>query len=207
MNLVTHLTAFAVCLQALEMLALRRCSLLAGATLLAALIALAYPHPAPLAFMLVGTWGTAWLYRGTFNGGSDSMTVLLLLACLIAVTAPETADGMRLFTALLLTWTYVVAGMAKLLNREWRSGRALREIVETSPFSYERCLPVPARVAAWAVIAFECGFPLAFWVPLPFLVAGVIFHALNVYYFGLNRFFWIWLAAYPALFLTSAARV
>jgi hypothetical protein len=32
------------------------------------------------------------------------------------------------------------------------------------------------------------------------MAAGLVFHAGNAYVFGLNRFFFAWLAAYPAIY-------
>jgi hypothetical protein len=54
----------------------------------------------------------------------------------------------------------------------------------------------------WGVMGFELAFPVAFlWRPA--LVAGLViagtFHAANACLFGLNRFFWIWLCAYPSI--------
>jgi hypothetical protein len=62
--------------------------------------------------------------------------------------------------------------------------------------------PGPARLAAWAMLGFECGFPLALVDPVlcgALLAAGACFHLANAIAFGLDRFLWAWLAAYPAL--------
>ena len=59
---------------------------------------------------------------------------------------------------------------------------------------------------AWSVIGFECLFPLAWFDPrlcLLLMAAGAGFHLLNSYVFGLNRFLFAWLAAYPALWFCS----
>lgn len=49
---------------------------------------------------------------------------------------------------------------------------------------------------------FELAFPLAL-ATRPTLVAALalaaLFHLANACLFGLNRFFWTWLAVYPAL--------
>jgi hypothetical protein len=56
------------------------------------------------------------------------------------------------------------------------------------------------------VILFECGFPLALLRPelsLVFLGGGLLFHLLIAYQLQLNRFFWAWLATYPAVYWAS----
>jgi hypothetical protein len=40
-------------------------------------------------------------------------------------------------------------------------------------------------------------------VRLPLVVGALGFHCINAYALGLNRFFWAWLAAYPALWALS----
>ena len=57
-------------------------------------------------------------------------------------------------------------------------------------------------VMGWAVILFELVFPLALLDPVALklaLLCAAGFHFSNACFFGLNRFFWIWLCAYPAL--------
>jgi hypothetical protein len=59
-----------------------------------------------------------------------------------------------------------------------------------------------ATALGWTVIAWECLFPLAWLDPhlcLGMLACGAVFHAANLWVFGLNRFFWAWLAGYPAV--------
>jgi len=56
--------------------------------------------------------------------------------------------------------------------------------------------------ASWAVMLFELLFPLALLHPAALVAAlagAALFHLANALLFGLNRFFWVWLAAYPAL--------
>ena len=62
--------------------------------------------------------------------------------------------------------------------------------------------PAIARSAAWGMLAFECAAPIALVDPtvcLVWLAAGAGFHLVNAVSFGLDRFLWTWLAAYPAL--------
>ena len=57
-------------------------------------------------------------------------------------------------------------------------------------------------VMSWAVMMFELAFPIALMAQETLMVALVIaavFHLGNAFLFGLNRFFWVWLAAYPSI--------
>ena len=108
--------------------------------------------------------------------------------------------------------SYFVAGSVKVIDPNWRSGRALQIVFETSSF------PVPpwfqklvtkssaAKALALGCIAFELGFPLLLLSPSltpAFLLSGLLFHLLNWYTLGLNRFFWSWTTTYPAIWFVS----
>jgi hypothetical protein len=57
-------------------------------------------------------------------------------------------------------------------------------------------------VMSWSVIVFELLFPLSLLNHYALIVALLIaamFHLANACLFGLNRFFWIWPAAYPII--------
>jgi hypothetical protein len=154
-------------------------------------------------------------FRGASNGGSDSMSIVLASALSVPALfgrTPLTIQVAVLYIGVQVTLSYVVAGLAKLQQADWRSGRALVHFVETSPYGVServrRLLATRgvAPLAGWAVIAFECLFPLAWLDPrvcLVWLACGSVFHALNVLSFGLNRFFWAWLAGYPAVLASS----
>jgi hypothetical protein len=152
-------------------------------------------------------------FRGTFNGGSDYMTVLILLALSLAIE-PTLARAALAYIAVQTTLSYCIAGFAKLKSPAWRDGRALRSFVTLAverhgapPWilaaigSTRRC-----QLLAFSVIAFECSFPLA-WLDsrlcAAFLALGLVFHLANGVVFGLNRFFFAWAAAYPAVFFCS----
>lgn len=150
---------------------------------LAASIALFFGSPPALVwFLLLTTVLTAVRFGGTLNGGSDYMTVVALSSLLV--------PWGRLYLAVQLTLSYFVAGLVKLRQRDWRNGSALTRLTG---------LP---RQLAWPVLLWECTFPLA-WLShslcLAYLAVGLVFHLANSKMLGLNRFFWIWLAAYPSL--------
>lgn len=149
-------------------------------------------------------------FQGPYNGGSDKMS-LLILWCLLGVRLmPDTLGQEVIFAylALQLTLSYFISGRVKIVNPEWRSGRALSDVFAFSAYPVSeglRKLAMRPRLlwaASWSVILFEALFPLALLHQTTlnialFVAAG--FHLANACLFGLNRFFWIWLAAYPSL--------
>ncbi|WP_165185708.1 HTTM domain-containing protein [Caulobacter soli] len=168
---------------------------------------------------LVGLAGLSLLilrrFEGPYNGGSDRMG-LLALWCLTLSRLTPMAQGKELFFGYLgaqLVLSYVIAGGVKVLNPDWRTGRALRDVFQFSTYPVAEDLrrwadrPQVMRIMAWAVILFELAFPLTL-VSRQTLVAGLVvaatFHLANACLFGLNRFFWIWLSVYPAILWLQA---
>jgi hypothetical protein len=160
----------------------------------------------------------AWRFRGTFNGGSDGMTFLTLSSLAVASLGGfnQTVSRVSLtFIAAQAVVSYVAAGWAKARHHRWWSGRALRGYVLLSgyqvPKNLRRILArrAVAKVCAWGVVGFELAFPLVLFTPrlTPlFLAAGAAFHLLNFAVFGLNRFFWAWIATYPAILTVAVGR-
>lgn len=152
-------------------------------------------------------------FRGTFNGGSDYMTVLILLA-LSAAASPSLAHAALAYIAVQTTLSYCIAGLVKLKEPAWRDGGALRAFVELAvqrhgaPRWILELLSTRRRsqLLAFLVIGFECSVPVAWLDPricAAFLTAGLGFHFANSVVFGLNRFFFAWAAAYPAVYFCS----
>lgn len=191
-----------------------------GALALQLAAALALPfteHPAPPWIAFAAALVTAIRFRGTYNGGSDAMLLIVTLAVALARTAPgsDVARGGLAYAAAQLVLSYFVAGIAKLRDPAWRSGRALPIVVALPQYQVSGRLraalsrAVPARLAAWSMLGFECGFPLALaggTACRALLAAGACFHLANAVGLGLNRFLWTWIAAYPALLYWVAAR-
>src|ERR1700712_2174786 len=154
-------------------------------------------------------------FRGASNGGSDSMSVVLTSALSLPVLlgrTPLAIQAALLYIAVQVTLSYVIAGLAKLRQADWRDGSALRHFVVGSPYGVPKLVQrllerrALAEVLGWSIIAFECLFPLAWLDPrvcVAWLICGTLFHAANVLVLGLNRFFWAWVAAYPALLAGS----
>lgn len=149
-------------------------------------------------------------FQGPYNGGSDRMGLLALWCLTLSHLTPdprwrELAFG---YLAAQLTLSYFVSGWVKVVNPDWRSGRALAQVFRFSAYPVAENLRVWAarpRVMAlmsWAVMGFELVFPLTLlWTPalIAALAVAACFHLANACLFGLNRFFWTWLCAYPAI--------
>ena len=149
-------------------------------------------------------------FQGPYNGGSDTMTLLVLLCLWLSHMAPtrywqEIALG---YLAVQLTLSYFQSGWVKVVNPDWRSGSALQKVFSLSayPVSEKARLwagrPQLMFFMSWAVIGFELIFPLALFNQTLLIVAlgiAALFHLANACLFGLNRFFWIWPAAFPVI--------
>lgn len=164
-------------------------------------------------------------FDGPYNGGSDRLG-MLMLACLLVArlfpggtfpegafpagafpegTVPRMAFG---YLALQLVASYFFAGWVKVVNPAWRSGEALRDVFAFSAYPVSESLRGWARwprllwAMSWGVMLLELAFPIALlhahalWIAL---ALTALFHLANALLFGLNRFLWTWLAAYPAL--------
>jgi hypothetical protein len=175
--------------------------------------ALALPwldHAAPAWIAFATTLAIAVRFRGSYNGGSDSMLLVVTLSLAFARTWPEHARIALTYCAVQLVLSYLLAGVAKLRDPAWRSGHALAILVELPQYRVPRRLASLvtslSRIGSWAILAFEIAFPVVFASPLActiMLAIGAAFHVANALVFGLNRFLWTWLAAYPALVAVS----
>ena len=149
-------------------------------------------------------------HNGPYNGGADRMGLLILI-CLCAAHAAGSSDWREIalgYLAVQLVLSYAISGWVKIVNPDWRSGRALQDVFAFSAYPVSQELrrwanwPRLLTVASWAVILFELLFPLAFLHELTLIAAlamAAMFHLANACLFGLNRFFWIWIAAYPSI--------
>ncbi len=168
-------------------------------------------HPALLTLALVANHLFILpFFNGPYNGGADRMSLLILL-CLAGTYNLPDAGWRELalgYLGMQLLLSYVMSGWVKIVNPDWRSGRALRDVFLFSAYpagdNIRRWASYPGlvRAAGWAVMGFELAFPLTF-LSRPALLAGLavaaLFHGANACLFGLNRFFWIWICAYPSI--------
>ncbi|MFT6559280.1 HTTM domain-containing protein [Sneathiella sp.] len=154
--------------------------------------------------------GMLYRFDGPYNGGSDRMS-LLVLACLLLVHFLPESHWQELafgYLAVQLVLSYFISGWVKIVNPAWRNGRALQDVFLYSAYPVSESLrafaarPTLLFGASWMVMLFELIFPFSL-LTQPSLIAGLLiaalFHFLNACFFGLNRFFWIWLAAYPSI--------
>lgn len=248
LELITRLISFAVLLQGLEILLLRRAWSKNGAwdwdilkkeyspklqrylsvfldekyflILICIQILMAAINVFAAQFLLSGgllftTVLIAVRFRGTFNGGSDYMTTLILLAVFIAGFCPDNSLGQLACFAYIGIQTilsYFIAGLTKLKEKSWRNGQAIKQFLLHSNYpvdSNTKALikkPFFALMASVIILIFECTFPLVLLdkrICLIYLCIGFLFHLENFFVLGLNRFVFAWLAAYPALYYLS----
>ena len=149
-------------------------------------------------------------FQGPYNGGADRMGLLILSCLCLAHIAPshywqEVAFG---YLSIQLILSYFISGWVKVVNPEWRSGKALQDVFQFSAYPVSESLrqlsksPRLLFSASWGVMLFELLFPFSLISSTSLLVALIItasFHFSNVCLFGLNRFFWIWITAYPSI--------
>ncbi|MFK5981079.1 MAG: HTTM domain-containing protein [Rhizobiaceae bacterium] len=149
-------------------------------------------------------------FQGPYNGGSDRMG-LLVLCCLCPINFipilrwQETIFG---YLAIQLVLSYFISGWVKIINPDWRNGRALRDVFQFSAYPVSEALrtwadwPRVLFLMSWSVILFELLFPFTL-ITQTMLIIGLMiaatFHLANACLFGFNRFFWTWLAAYPSI--------
>jgi hypothetical protein len=177
---------------------------------LCALVILGAGSPLPLLALALHSLLVLRRFQGPYNGGSDRMGLLALwcLALFHLLPAGQPRELAFGYLGTQLTLSYFISGWVKLVNPDWRSGRALGQVFAFSAYPVSESLrgwaarPRTMRALSWAVILFELGFPLTL-VSTPSLTVGLIiaaaFHLANACLFGLNRFFWTWLAVYPAI--------
>ncbi len=166
--------------------------------------------PAPAIF--IGLFLTHLLinvrFRGTVNGGSDMMTFVVLTGVLISFINGAEKLGL-IYICIHALYSYFKAGFVKLIHNDWKSGFALPSFLGRSLFSdivllSKKLQPNLSlnKVLGWSVLLFELSvilLPFFHFLTIPYFICAFIFHFLIYISFGLNRFFWIWMAAWPAV--------
>lgn len=181
-------------------------TLLLLAQALVALLAFwdARAFPAALALQLI----LLAQLRGPYAGASDAMTLQALIAVSGAVLLPEFERAFLFYLALQVTLSLFLGGLHKARHRQWWNGEALMRALRLETLDVPGLLrswtkfPAALRAMGWTVVLFELVFPVVLFTPslrAPFIALALAFHAFNAYSFGLNRFFWAWVAAYPAI--------
>ena len=162
------------------------------------------------AILLIVAVITLIRFQGPYNGGSDCMTMLVLLCLLLSHLAPtlfwqEIALG---YLAFQLCFSYFQSGYIKIINDDWRKGVALQDVFAITAYPVSEAVrswagsPKLLMGMSWVVIIFELAFPFSLLNKTALVLAlsfALIFHFVNAWLFGLNRFFWAWPAAYPII--------
>lgn len=149
-------------------------------------------------------------FQGPYNGGSDRMGLLILCSLCLAHFMPSEQWQEYVFgyLALQLVLSYFMSGWVKIVNPDWRRGQALQDVFRFSAYPVSESLRVWADrpklllLMSWAVMLFELLFPLSLLMQTTLIIGlaiAAVFHFANACLFGLNRFFWTWLAAYPSI--------
>lgn len=167
-------------------------------------------------FLFLSTWALAVRFRGSFNGGSDYMSLLLLLSLSVAnfKATPKVQAGVLWYMALQACSSYFIAGLVKIKQSDWRTGKALTHFIKSPNYNPP---PIARRIfdqrqmawfCSWIVMLVELAFPLILIsgkkAAVIWLMLGFLFHLANAILFGLNRFLIIWMATYPALYFVAS---
>jgi len=164
----------------------------------------------PLLFFQV----ISFIRNKSANSASDQMLIIVLYG--FTVYSLNISDFVNqcclFFIAIQATVSYVTAGYHKLFSSVWRDGSAILMVMGTDSYGY-----IPfytflinnkkfSLVLAWATILFDffffvaLGFPI---VAIIFSVLGILFHAANAYFMGLNMFLFVFVSTYPCVYFTS----
>lgn len=143
-------------------------------------------------------------FRGLFNGGSDMMVFVIATGLIIGGKFGVIYIGIHTI------YSYFKAGIVKIIQPSWRSSIAIGQLLGTSLFSQSRNFGVYLQqkrflsyLLCYTVLIFELSFPLALIsvkATYVYFFLAMAFHFINFVFFGLNRFFWIWMAAWPSIF-------
>lgn len=144
--------------------------------------------------------------------GSDTMSTTIFVPMALEKAFSQDSkvrEACVWFVALQSCLSYLASGVAKAVSPQWRNGSALSGIFRTSSYGDRRVYKLLEKrpgLAKWVSrfgVAWESLFPLVLVVPAPLrklmLLGGVGFHAANAAFMGLSRFFWAFVATYPAL--------
>lgn len=149
-------------------------------------------------------------FGGPYCGGSDLMTLQVSLSMALAESSqnPAWRLGAAGYLCVQLCLSYWQSGWVKLINPQWRNGTALREVFAFTHYPVSEstrrwaAFPKLLWLMGWLIMLVEFLFPLSLYYQNSLYAALLfmgLFHLANAWFFGLNRFLWIWLATYPTL--------
>ncbi|MDP9025125.1 MAG: hypothetical protein M3N13_07120 [Candidatus Eremiobacteraeota bacterium] len=152
--------------------------------------------------------------------GSDQMGQIVTAGALLSAFGVAVNDHYVVLAGMVLiagqlTLAFAVAGIAKIVSRTWRSGSAIRLIMDTHTYGHPLATrlfgvnPGFSLVVCWTVMLGEIAFPVALFMPKPVLITALVFMCLfqigNAYFMGLNTFVWSFASAYPATYIVNTA--
>lgn len=144
------------------------------------------------------------------KNGADQMAKITFVSLALSFSSPNILLWRceLVFLAGQLCLAYATSGYLRVRELAWRDGSAILLVLRQHTYGNEGCwklarrFPAITRLGSISILVFECGFPLAFFLPgrllVAFLLFGAAFHILNAMILGLNTFFWAYLALYPA---------
>jgi hypothetical protein len=168
-------------------------------------------NPLYLVVVLVALMLATYLFDGSYNGGSDYMNFIIVLSLLVyTFSANEYVQKIcLLYIGVQSLLSYLIAGLTKLVKSDWRNGRSLQKILKEShyliPQSIGHFLAQNTGLTlflSWMIILTELSIFMGFYsfkMAIVMVLFFLIFHLVNIFIFGLNRFFFAWLASYPCL--------
>ncbi|HET9173283.1 MAG TPA: alpha/beta fold hydrolase [Actinospica sp.] len=179
------------------------------------------PRRARLAADAVLATSSLGLYARHHYGSDGADQVSFLVSGLTAVARagerdPRVVDACLWFISMQSSLSYAVSGWVKMTSPTWRSGRAMPGVFRTITYGDHKAWelirrhPKKARALGAAVLALECGFPLAYAAKgrfAPALVASVgAFHLANARFMALGRFLWAFGSMHPAVLYTAGPK-
>lgn len=187
-----------------------------------AILLINYDYPSLFIIILYFRFIISIKFGGTFNGGSDSMIIVILIGLFISSLETQlpnlksTSAGL-IYIGLQSTISYLRAGMVKIKNPEWRNGVILPKFLIQSIYTQNKLDKLYfnylstnkyqiSTLLCNFVIFWEILFPISLFntnILFVFLLIGITFHIVNIYILGLNRFLIAWVATYPALIYLS----
>lgn len=167
--------------------------------------------------LVITILGVLIVLRNTFsNNGADQLANIILIAVSISTLEGEGSVIKTLsliFIACQSQLSYLTSGFFKLLEKDWRNGTSLKGIFSTEVFGHPLLKKVMDRwpssykVASAGVIYGELALGCSMFFPpkitLVLLATGALFHFLTAIIMGLNAFFWVFVATYPAVYFLS----
>lgn len=181
--------------------------------LVLAILLLYFHNPIILIVLLIIKILISIKWNGSFNGGSDSMGIVICIGLIISTTYPSISNNTNfqiagiVYIVYNLILSYFRAGLVKIKNKNWLNGKELIIFTNNTIYNYNSKM---IKLINYKYISIILSLLLILWeilfafsilnlnITLIFLTIGIIFHFMNFYIFGLNRFFFNWLATYPA---------